>query len=896
MRVPYQSQKSPSSDALSYLSFALQGRNAAPKGVGRLRQRRAESADLRTAVGVRLNIHLVARQYWTVAMVMLATVSMAPPTFSQQSDATISTVADFAGQSDIAAYPYHGVTVAPDGTIYGVTRAGGIGYSVRPNGVVYKVLPGTTVPVPLATLVSPFGAMPQGPLVRAADGVLYGTTYQGGVLERGTVFSVAPDGTLTTLHDFGLNLPNNPDAGARHPSALIQGPDGALYGTTRQGGSHYGGTVFRITVQGQFSTSHEFSDATVDSQSPDGGAGGWTPTAPLAIGRDGRLYGTTDGGGTNGWGTVYRINLSTGFEKIADFNQLQARPGSLVHASNGHLYGMSSQGGDLGRGSVFAVDISSRSVTNTYSGCFYGNSLHRLVQGSGGYLYGTYDGSGGFCTPSVFRISLSGQFQLLSDAIPTGPLLETGSGVFLGTAAGDRASRGIVFRLVDASGCALPVITRQPASGTVPAGGSVLLSVDVSSETPSSFQWYRGEAGDISTPVPGAVTSAYETGPLVTAASYWVRVTNSCGAADSAGASLVIIQQPGATVRGNISLKGGLLLRGPFIREIVVELLPTDPGRPRYRAIAIDGQYDIPGVIDGLYFVSASVNYQISIGSQGFTCVPDLPAPGFETWPDPGGIATATAFVNAPAVLVRGEAVGANIEFPAPIVFIHGILSNFRKWEGWATSANLAGHLTLPVNYTEELSGGDWIGAAEQVETQISLNFLGWTGSSAAQYPPWTIIAHSQGGLIARVISRAETIAADHAALQASLGDIYMLGTPNLGALSSRVVGGNTAFGGCYEYLSKKSMDAGFNTAYPDFGTKQSRVYAVAGTLCLTCRKPGTNDRLVDVQSVFCERGGCEVPIANRKTAYLSHTEFGTAMSLYVLDRFILPTIAGRHE
>jgi uncharacterized repeat protein (TIGR03803 family) len=127
-------------------------------------------------------------------------------------------------------------------------------------------------------VLHPFEATQQAPsgLILARDGNFYGTTYKGGPGDCGTVFRIAPGGTLTTLHWFSGSDGASPEA------SLVQGTDGNFYGTTEYGGASGFGTVFKMTPGGTLTTLHSF--ARTD---------GSLPIASLVQGTDGNFYGTT---------------------------------------------------------------------------------------------------------------------------------------------------------------------------------------------------------------------------------------------------------------------------------------------------------------------------------------------------------------------------------------------------------------------------------------------------------------------------------------------------------------------------------------------------------------------------------------------------------------------------
>ncbi len=141
------------------------------------------------------------------------------------------------------------------------------------------------------------GASPTGGLVQGADGNFYGTTLGGGTGNSGTVFKVTPQGQEVVLYSF-LN-----DGSTVYPSSLVQGADGNFYGTTGEGGvgpMAGNGTVYSVTPQGQYTLLHDFG----------GGLDGADPEEGLVQGTDGALYGTAFLGGFSDLGTIFRFHVS----------------------------------------------------------------------------------------------------------------------------------------------------------------------------------------------------------------------------------------------------------------------------------------------------------------------------------------------------------------------------------------------------------------------------------------------------------------------------------------------------------------------------------------------------------------------------------------------------------
>jgi len=137
-------------------------------------------------------------------------------------------------------------------------------------------------------------------------GDLFGTTFQGGPDNAGTVFEIAKTGngyagTPTTLITFNGSNGSNPAAG------LIMDANGDLFGTTGAG-TGGDGTVFEIAK-----TSNGYASTPTTLVTFDGSTGS-TPEAGLVIDANGDLFGTTTGGGTYGDGTVFEIaNTGNGY-------------------------------------------------------------------------------------------------------------------------------------------------------------------------------------------------------------------------------------------------------------------------------------------------------------------------------------------------------------------------------------------------------------------------------------------------------------------------------------------------------------------------------------------------------------------------------------------------------
>ncbi len=244
--------------------------------------------------------------------------------------------------------------------------------------------------------VWPEGRFPGAGLTLGSDGNFYGTTTDSGTNGWGTIFRITPSGIMNTLHSFDppVNSGVNSD-GFLCYSELVEGKDGAFYGTTIQGGDYGWGTAFRVTPAGAFSTLCSF-DAT----------NGCQPYGGLLLAKDGNFYGTADFGGTGNAGTIFQLTTNGALTTIYSFTGLGdgAYPvGGLIQGSDGNFYGTTSSGGKVtdfpsyGMGTVFRMTPDG-TVTTLYafSGADGHNPRGALVEGKNGDLFGTtsYGGFG----------------------------------------------------------------------------------------------------------------------------------------------------------------------------------------------------------------------------------------------------------------------------------------------------------------------------------------------------------------------------------------------------------------------------------------------------------------------------------------------------------------------
>jgi len=303
--------------------------------------------------------------------------------------------------------------------------------------------------------------------VQGTDGNFYGTTFQGGTYAfnnsgtngYGTVFKISTNGALTSLYSFAGG-----DDGANPAAGLVQGNDAYFYGTTQSGGLDNFGTVFRISTDGALTSLYSFT----------GGNDGGGPLGGLVQSGDGNLYGTTAGGGVNGFGTVFKINTGGMLTSLYSFTAGEdgANPyAGLVRGSDGNFYGTTQSGGTNGGvGTVFKMTPQG-ALTSLYSftgGNDGANPEASLVQGRDGNFYGTTVSGGQDGAGTVFRLT-----------VPLGPpqltIVPSPANVILMWPAS-----AIGFTLQSATNLAPPVVWATNSPAPVLVGGQNMVTNAIS--------------------------------------------------------------------------------------------------------------------------------------------------------------------------------------------------------------------------------------------------------------------------------------------------------------------------------------------------------------------------------------------------------------------------------
>jgi uncharacterized repeat protein (TIGR03803 family) len=260
--------------------------------------------------------------------------------FKVDSNGTETVVHSFAGGTTDGCYPFGGLIRDKAGNLYGTTQSCGA------FGTVFK-LDKTGTETLLHSFTGYDGAYPTYTrLLMDMKGSLYGVTSSGGNSEQGVVYVLSQDGTETVLHSFtgaggdGCNPFGTP----------TMDKNGILYGTTSACGTS-SGIVWKLGRNGAETVLHRFT-----------GSDGAEPIGGVIMDDRGNLYGdTSQGSGTGcggyGCGTIFKLDASGKETVLHRFTGLDgAHPfRGLIRDMKGNLYGTTAGGGSSGYGMVWKL-------------------------------------------------------------------------------------------------------------------------------------------------------------------------------------------------------------------------------------------------------------------------------------------------------------------------------------------------------------------------------------------------------------------------------------------------------------------------------------------------------------------------------------------------------------
>ena len=362
-----------------------------------------------------------------------------------------------------------------DGTfLYGTTRLGG----TNTLGTLFKIMPDGSGYVKLLDFAGATnGSSPHGALI--TDGIyLYGMTQEGGTNNLGTIYKILLDGTgYVKLLDFDGASNGGWPLGALNTDGTY------LYGMTPIGGTNNKGTIFKIMPDGTgYLKLMDFAGFT----------NGSSPEGPLIF--DGTfLYGMTPSGGTDNSGTIFKIMPNgTGYIKLRDFvsGSDGVFPRSSLMSDGTYLYGTTQQGGINNFGTIFKILPDGTGYINLFD--FAGSSSGRMPVGSiisdGIFLYGVTPVGGINDMGTIFKIMLdgTGYAKLLDFAgasngsLPQGSLISDGSFLYGMTTYGGTYDVGVIFKFhptgLGFEGNTLNAITIYPN----PTSGIINISPSIS--------------------------------------------------------------------------------------------------------------------------------------------------------------------------------------------------------------------------------------------------------------------------------------------------------------------------------------------------------------------------------------------------------------------------------
>ena len=543
--------------------------------------------------------------------------------FDTSTTAPPADIHDFEAGTDDGEQPTGWLTLGPNGTIYGTTMGGGT-YS---SGEIFSISPTGNVSPVYFFKAPPDGELPVAGVTIGPDGNVYGTTLAGGSDGKGAIFVSTPGGNESTLYSFGTAPGDNSNAGAF--GGLTLNSDGNLYGVNFSGGISDYGFAYKVDSHGNFSVIHQFTGTGMANYPNDAAL----PATPLILAKDGYFYGISVAGGNAANGAIYKIDPAGNDSLVYSFpspvgptltegnvGEAYIMWGWLIQGIDGNLYGTTCGGGSYGDGQIFEITFSStppgsavtiatpNSLPEGFVGTPYSTTL-TATGGTGDYAWAVTTGESQLATLGLSLASngtLSGTPPVGGTAIFTAEVRDS---------AGDSASQQFTIVTTPAltilttavpfgaSGVQYPSTQLRAAGGDPPYTWTTI---------PPNIPPASGLTLNISGTISGIPTTAGTN-------SFTAQVTDSIGATESKQFSITITP---TTPVSTMTLDFGTVAEGSTSQSQNVTFTNTGSASISLGALAIiggNGQFQVSGsTCSGT--VQAGGNCSI-----GFTFAPTSP-------------------------------------------------------------------------------------------------------------------------------------------------------------------------------------------------------------------------------------------------------------------------------
>jgi uncharacterized repeat protein (TIGR03803 family) len=318
------------------------------------------------------------------------------------------------------------------------------------------------------------GETPNGNLIQATNGKIYGTTKIGGKYNFGVLYEFNP-----INHSFKKLVDFDKFTNGYTPYFLLQASNGKLYGVSNMGGqtasssSAGAGTLFEYNIAtSTLTTKHHFGGAT---NAPT------YPSAQLIQATNGKIYGTTKSGGTNGNGTIFQYDIVNDTLTVI-YNFIDATDGrypsaGIIQASNGKLYGATYMGpGSSIYGIFFEYDLNSSTVTAR------NNLSVRLdfvpMEFSNGNLYGFFNNYFFRYNTTTNYLTFKRNFSTSNPPAPNGPrctpVKTLGNKLLCSSLSAGLRNKGTIFEIDTAGNFTIKVDFHSAKDGSLPIGSLTL--------------------------------------------------------------------------------------------------------------------------------------------------------------------------------------------------------------------------------------------------------------------------------------------------------------------------------------------------------------------------------------------------------------------------------------